>query len=61
MESERKQRKIAKTIIGDNLIAEKGAFTFPNDGGGEIVREVPFVYVPNLVAKSADLVTAHQR
>ena len=47
------QRRLAKSIISDNLIAEEGAFTFPNDSGGEVV---PFVHVPNLIAKSADLV-----
>ena len=33
--SERKQRTLAKEILGDNLVAEKGAFSFPVDKGGE--------------------------
>ncbi len=60
MSSERKQRTLAKEIIGNNVVAEKGAFTFPRTDGGEEVREVPFAYVPNLIAKSADLVMAHE-
>ena len=59
--SEVKQRAMANTITGDNLKAEKGAFTFPQDKGGEVIREVPFVYCPNLIAKVADSVTHHQR
>ena len=48
--SEHSQRKLAKTIVGDNLVAEKGAFSVSTDHGDEI-REVPFVYYPNLIAK----------
>ena len=42
-------------------MAEKGAFTFPLTGGGEEIREVPFAYVPNLIAKASDMVMAHER
>ena len=59
--SERKQRKMAKEIIGDNLQAEKAPFTFSKDGGGEEIREVPFVFVPNLIQKVADLVAHNER
>ena len=58
--SEHSQRKLAQTIVGDNLVAEKGAFSVSNDHGEEI-REVPFVYYPNLIAKIADLVGQHER
>ena len=61
MGSEVKQRALAKDIIGDNIVAELGAFTFRRDGGGEEIREVPFVYVPNLIRKVADLIEQHQR
>ena len=37
-----KQRAIAKDIVGDNLAAELGAFTFKRDRGGEDIKEVPF-------------------
>lgn len=57
--SERKQRKLVKEIVGDNLVSENGAFTFTTDHGDEI-REVPFVYVPNFIAKVADVVSQHE-
>ena len=61
MGSEAKQRALAKDIIGDNIVAELGAFTFRREGGGEEIREVPFAYVPNLIRKVADLVEQYQR
>ena len=58
--SEVKQRRLAKDIIGDNVVAELGAFTFQEKGGGEFIKEVPFVYVPNLIRKSVDLIETHR-
>ena len=52
MGSEVKQRALAKDLVGDNIVAELGAFTFKRDGGGEEIREVPFIYVPNLIRKA---------
>lgn len=54
--SEKQQRAMAKGIVGDNLVAERGAFTFSLEKGGEEIRDVPFVYCPNLIAKMADLI-----
>ena len=51
---------LAKDIVGENLIAEKGAFTF-SVGKVEEIREVPFVYCPNIIAKVADTVHHHER
>ena len=59
--SEVKQRALAKDIVGDNMVAELGAFTFRRDGGGEDIREAPFVYVPNLIRRATDLVEQHSR
>ena len=53
-------RKLAKEVVGDNMVSESGAFTFPGDNGGEVIREVPFVYVPNFIAKLADVVSQHE-
>ena len=53
--SERQQRQLASEKTGDNLVAEKGAFTFTT-GKGQEIREVPFVYSPNLMRVIADLV-----
>ena len=49
-----------KNIVGDNITAELGAFTVKRDGGGEEIREVPFVYVPNLIRKATDLIEEHR-
>lgn len=59
--SEGKQRKLAKEIVDQTLVAERGAFTFSGDKGAAEVREVPFVYRPNLIAAIADLVNRHHR
>ena len=56
-----KQRALAKDVIGDNMTAEMGAFSFRRDGGGEAIKEVPFVYVPNLIRKATDLIEEHRR
>lgn len=61
MASERKQRSLMEGIVGDNLVAEMGAFTFNPKDGGEEIREVPFVYVPNLIRKAADLIKEHSK
>ena len=58
--SEKVQRTLAKEIVGDNIVAERVAFSFPVDNGEEI-REVPFVYIPNFIAKVADVVAQHER
>ena len=57
--SERKQRTLVGEAVGDSITAEMGSFTFPTDGGGEEIREAPFVHVPNLIAKVADTLTHH--
>lgn len=60
MGSEVKQRALMKNIVGDNITAELGAFTVKRDGGGEEIKEVPFVYVPNLIRKATDLIEEHR-
>ena len=47
--SENKMWKLGKEIVGENMIHENRTFTFPMDKGGEEIREVMFVYVPNLI------------
>ena len=41
------------------MVAERGAFSFRGDGGGEEMRDVPFVYVPNIIRRATDLIEAH--
>ena len=50
---------MTKKIVGD-IVAEKGAFTFSMDKGGEEIKEVPFVYHPNLIATVSDYVEKHK-
>jgi hypothetical protein len=52
---------LAATVTGDNLRAELRAFTISHSSGGDEIREVPFAYVPNLIAKVADMVSAYER
>ena len=48
---------MARDIVGENLVAERGAFTFSRDKGGE---EIP-VYSPNFIAKVAYIIHQHER
>ena len=60
--SERKQRKLAKEILGTNLQMERCPFTFTSENGkGEEIREAPFVFTPNLVQRVADLLANNDR
>ena len=56
--SERQQRNRAKEAIGDNLAAEMVPFAFTVEDGVEF-REVPFVFVPNLIVRVADKLNQH--
>ncbi len=58
--NEQQQRTLVKELVSSDLVAEKVAFTFSADGGEE-VREVPFVYFPNLMMCIGDLVDKHER
>ncbi len=51
---------MAKLSQSHNLEAERGAFTFSVDSGEEI-KEVQFVYYPNLMIVIAELVDKHDR
>lgn len=43
-------RKRAAKLIGDNLVVEKVALTFPLKGGGEEVKVRPYAYISDLWA-----------
>lgn len=57
--SERKQRALAKESIGDNITAELVPFSFPAEGRRVEIKEAPFVYVPNLIARVSDSLNQH--
>lgn len=52
LSSEKKQRVVAKTLLGDNLDAEAVPLTFPlKKTGGEEIRATAYCFVPDLVTK----------
>ncbi len=57
--SERKQRILAKDLVGDNFKVESVPFSFNVDG--RVIKEAPFVYVPNLIRKISDVVASHEK
>ncbi len=52
---------VAKDIVGEDIIAEKGAFSFCEQGKEEVIKEVLFVYRPNHIAAIAEIVDKHER
>ncbi len=61
MASERQQHKLAKEVVGENIRAERAPFTVSIDKTRDEVREVSFVYRPNLISAIADLFAKHER
>ena len=59
--SERRQRALASAEVGENLAHEMVPFSFSKEGGGVWIKDVPFVYVPNLIAKVNDRLMSQQR
>ncbi len=54
--SEKKQRVVARQLLGDNLESEAVPLTFPlKKTGGEEVRATAYCYVPDLIRKVIDL------
>ena len=51
---------MAKDLVGDNYKVENVPFSFTVDGR-EVIKEAPFVYVPNLIQKVADVATSHEK
>ena len=51
-------REISKQIVGDNL---KGPFSFMLPSGGEEIKGVPLIYIPELVAKVVHLLDENER
>lgn len=61
MGSERKMRKVAKEMVGDNLTSEAAPFTFALKSRGMEIRAAPYVYVPELAAKIEQLLEQNER
>ena len=58
--SEARLRKMSQEIIGTEPISERAAFSFKVDKHTNEIREVPFVYYPNLIAKVSDVIHQHE-
>ena len=61
LSSERKQRKLAKEQVGDNLEAETAPFSFSLASGGEELRVAAHVFIPNLVQKVVQLLEQNEK
>ena len=53
--SEKRMRKVASELIGDNLEAELAPMSFSHKDGGEVIKEAPIAYIPRLWEKIEDL------
>lgn len=51
LDSEKKERVLAKELVGPNMDSELVPFTFVSDMDGQVVRKAPMAYVPDLVSK----------
>ena len=55
MASEKRMRKEATQLVGDNLEAELAPMSFSQKDGGEMIRDAPIAYIPVLWDKVKDL------
>ena len=53
--SEKRMRKVASELIGDNLEAELAPMSFSHTDGGEVIKDVPIAFIPRLWEKIEDL------
>lgn len=53
--SEKKMRKVASELVGENLEAELAPMSFSHKDGGEVIKEAPIAYIPHLWEKIHDL------
>lgn len=53
--SEGKMRKEATKLVGKNLDAEIVPFAFPHKDGGQVIKNAPYAFIPNLWDKVKDL------
>ena len=59
--SERKQRALAKELIGDNLEVELTPFSFKTSNGGEELRGAPHAFTPCWQHKLVQLLEENER
>lgn len=61
MSSEKKQREVAKDLVGDNLEGESVPMTFNLKQGGVEMRAVPLVYIPDLAGKIFNMLDENEK
>ncbi len=62
LDSEVKERSLAKELVGPNLETEMVPFSFSlNQSGSEEIRKAPMAYVPDLAAKVKQLLDQNDR
>ena len=61
LSSERKQRKLAEELVGENLDAETAPFSFTLASGGEELRVAAHIFIPNLVEKVVQMLEQNEK
>ena len=55
LSGEKRQRCLAKELLGDNIVSEPVAMSFSLPSGGEEIRAAAFSYIPDLTGKVLQL------
>mgnify|MGYP003457212194 CR=1 FL=1 len=55
MASEKRQRLVAKEVVGDNLEAEMAPFCYSQPCSEDVIRVAAYAYAPNLIQKVTEL------
>ena len=61
IESEKRQRLIAKDILGENLEAEVAPFCFSRPSCDDAIRAAAYAYTPSLIQKVTNLIDENER
>ena len=61
LESEKRQRHIAKDILGENLEAEIAPFCFSRPSCDDEIRAAAYAYTPSLIQKVTKLIDENER
>lgn len=62
LDSEAKERSIAKVLVGPNLESEMVPFTFALDhGSAEEIKKAPMAYIPDLIGKIKQLLDQNDK
>ena len=59
--SEKRQRLVAKEVVGDNLEAEMAPFCYSQPCSEDVIRVAAYAYAPNLIQKVTELLDENER